>query len=75
MNEQNKDEYMKKQEWGPYTYSYDLKNKSTAKSPEDILKLLQQIKMDFDKLTRQVKQLTAQEEVEAFFEIPETKTE
>lgn len=50
-------------------------NKSTAKSPEDILKLLQQIKIDFDKLTKQVKQLTAQEEVEAFFEIPETKTE
>lgn len=50
-------------------------DKSTAKSPEDILKLLQQIKIDFGKLTRQVKQLTAQEEVEAFFEIPETKTE
>lgn len=50
-------------------------DKSTAKSPEDILKLLQQVKVDFDKLTRQIKQLTAQEEVEAFFEIPETKTE
>lgn len=50
-------------------------NKSTAKSPEDILRLLQQIKIDFDKLTKQIRQLTIQKEIEAPIEISETKTE
>lgn len=50
-------------------------DKSTAKSPEDILKLLQQVKVDLNILSKQVKLIKAKEEVEAFFEIPETKTE
>lgn len=42
-------------------------NKPPAKSPEDILKLLQQVKVDFDKLSKQIKILKAQQEVEDFF--------
>lgn len=42
-------------------------NKPLAKSPEDILKLLQQVKVDFDKLSKQIKILKAQQEVEDFF--------
>jgi hypothetical protein len=49
-------------------------NKPTIKSQEDILKLLQQVKVDFDKLSVQVKQIKSQNEVEAFFEIPEIQS-
>jgi hypothetical protein len=50
-------------------------NKSTPLSQEDILKLLQQVKVDLNILTKQVKQIKAKDEVEAFFEIPEILAE
>lgn len=50
-------------------------NKSTPLSQEDILRVLEQIKIDVNKLSMQVKQIKAQDEVETFFEIPEIQAE
>ena len=46
-------------------------NKPTTKSQEDILKLLQQVKVDLNTLSKQVRRIKAKDEVESFFEIPE----
>lgn len=46
-------------------------NKPTTKSQEDILKLLQQVKVDLNTLSKQVRLIKAKDEVESFFEIPE----
>lgn len=50
-------------------------NKSIPISQEAILRVLEQIKVDINKLSVQVKQIKAKDEVEAFFEIPEIQSE
>ena len=42
-------------------------NNPTPKSQEDILKLLQQVKIDIDSLSKQVKLIKAKNEIEEFF--------
>lgn len=42
-------------------------NNPTPKSQEDILKLLQQVKVDIDSLNKQVKLIKAKNEIEEFF--------